>query len=175
MATVASCIVHQLTATYRSDEDVSIAVVCNASRVCASSVVCARVCVCVCVCVCGISLCTATRVEPRQRLSILLAARASIGPLVNAQGLRPEPRRLWRRRRHASRAWGCANRPSSLLLSHRARWLPVACLSLTKPVGPPLAAHKPKPHPWTCLEGQHNARAGACGVGGVGLDRRWGP
>ena len=167
MATVASCIVHQLTANYRSDEDVSIAVVCNASRVCVSCVVC----VCVCVCVCGISLCTATRVEPRQRLSILLAARASIGPLVNAQGLRPEPRRLWRRRRHASRAWGCASRPSSHLLAHRARWLPSACLSLTKPGGPPLVAHKPKPCPWTCSERQHKARAGVCGVGGVGLDR----
>ena len=52
MATVASCIVHQLTANYRSDEDVSVAVVCNASRVCVPCVVCVRVCVCVCVCVC---------------------------------------------------------------------------------------------------------------------------
>ena len=35
------------------------------------------------------------------------------------------------------------------------RWLPAACLSLTKPVGPPLAAHRLKPRPWTCSEGQH--------------------
>ena len=75
---------------------------------------------------------------------------------------------------NASRAWGCANRPSSLLLVHRARWLPVACRSLTKSVGPPLAAHKPKPRPWICPAGHHKARAGVCGVGGVGLGTRQG-
>jgi hypothetical protein len=44
---------------------------------------------------------------------------------------------------NASRAWGCASRPSSLLFVPRTRWLPVACLSLAKPAGPPLATHKP--------------------------------
>ena len=76
---------------------------------------------------------------------------------------------------NASRAWGCASRPSSLLLVPRARWLPVACLSLAKPVGQPLATHKPKPRPWTCSEGQRKARVGVGGVGGVGLGKRRGP
>ena len=68
----------------------------SAQRISCMCVVCR---VRVCVCVCDSSLCTATRAEPRQSLSILFAARASAGPLVNAQGLRIETRRLWRRRR----------------------------------------------------------------------------
>ena len=65
-------------------------------------------------------------------------------------------------------------RPSSLRFFLRTRWFAVARFSSTKPVGPAIAARKSRPNPRTCSDGRHTARAGGCGVGGVGVYGRQG-
>ena len=51
----------------------------------------------------------------------------------------------------------------------RTRWFAVARFSPTKSVGPAIAARKSRPNPRTCSDRRHKARAGGCGVGGVGV------